>query len=433
MITVNTKEHIIEYFKSGIKNSSSFKIGIEHEKFLFDLKNNKRIDYNSIKSMFDALIEFGWKPIREKSYIIGLNKDGKNITLEPGNQIELSGDKLNNIHEACAESHEYLFELQQVTKKLNIKIVSAGFDPISKLNEIPNNPKKRYEVMTKDMPLGGELSLDMMYRTCGTQLNIDYSSEEDFIKKFKVVNSIVPISIALFANSSIVEKKNSGYLSYRSKVWQNTSRGGLPLLFFENLNFEKYAEFIINFPILFIENDKEYISGKKYIFKDFMDGKIDEIGNRLPSDNDLATHLSTIFTENRLKKYIELRSMDTCGWDCLCSGPAFNVGMLYGNLDEVYELISKWDKDKIINAYLEAPKKGFNTQLMGKDLLYWSSQLLELSKKGLMKRDVLNKSSKNESIFLNHLQTIVKDKTTNADHMINKFSENEDFQVLYDK
>ena len=433
MTTVNTKEHIIEYFKSGITSSSNFKIGIEHEKFLFNLKNNKRIDYNKIKLMFDSLIEFGWKPILENDNIIALNKDGKNITLEPGNQIELSGDKLNNIHEACAESYNYLFELQQVTKKLDIKIVSAGFDPISKLNEIPNNPKKRYEVMTKDMPYGGELSLDMMYRTCGTQLNIDYNSEEDFIKKFKVINSIVPISIALFANSSIVEKKNSGYLSYRSKVWQNTSRGGLPLLFFDNLNFEKYAEFIINFPMLFLENNKEYISGKKYIFKDFMNGKIDEIGNRLPSEKDLATHLSTIFTENRLKKYIELRSMDTCGWDCLCSGPAFNVGMLYGNLDEVYELISKWDKDKIINAYLDAPKKGFNTQLMGKDLLYWSSQLLELSKKGLIRRDVLNKSSKNESIFLSHLQTIVKDKITNADHMINKFSENGDFQALYDK
>ena len=433
MTTVNTKEHIIEYFKSGIKSSSNFKIGIEHEKFLFDLKSSKRIDYNSIKSMFDALIEFGWKPITEKSNIIGLNKDGKNITLEPGNQIELSGDKLNNIHEACAESHDYLFELQQVTKKLNIKIVSAGFDPISKLNEIPNNPKKRYEVMTKDMPIGGELSLDMMYRTCGTQLNIDYNSEEDFIKKFKVINSIVPISIALFANSSIVEKKNSGYLSYRSKVWQNTSRGGLPLLFFDNLNFEKYAEFIINFPILFLENNKKYISGKKYIFKDFMDGKINEIGNRLPSKNDLATHLSTIFTENRLKKYIELRSMDTCGWDCLCSGPAFNVGMLYGNLDEVYELISKWDKDKIINAYLEAPQKGFNTQLMGKDLLYWASTLLDLSNKGLENRDILNKHNKNETLFLNHLQKLIADKTTNANHMINKFSENGDLQALYDK
>ena len=430
---INSKEQIIEYFKSGIKKTQDFKIGIEHEKFLFNNHDNKRIDYSKVKEMFSALLEFGWNPILEKENIIGLIKGGKNITLEPGNQIELSGDKLNHVHEACAESQDYLFELRQVTKKLDIKIVSAGFDPISKLDEVPNNPKQRYELMTKDMPLGGELSLDMMYRTCGTQLNIDYNSEEDFKKKFKIVNSIVPISIALFANSSIVEKKNSNYLSYRSKVWQNTSRGGLPKLFFEELNFEKYAEFVINFPILFIQEKDAYISGQKYTFKDFMEGKIDEIENRLPSESDLTTHLSTIFTENRLKKYIELRSMDTCGWDCLCAGPAFNVGMLYGNLDEVYELISSWDKDKIINAYLEAPKKGFNTQLMGKDLLYWASTLLALSKKGLENRDVLNKHGKNETLFLNHLKKVIDNKTTNADHMISKFSNNEDLNELYDK
>jgi len=430
---ITTKEHIIEYFKSGVKKTNDFKIGIEHEKFLFNNKDDKRIDYSKIKKMFEALLEFGWNPIFEKNNIIGLNKGGKNITLEPGNQIELSGEKLNHIHEACAESQDYLFELKQVTKKLDIRIVSAGFDPISKLKEIPNNPKQRYELMTKDMPLGGELSLDMMYRTCGTQLNIDYNSEKDFIKKFKIINSIVPISIALFANSSIVEKKNSNYLSYRSKVWQNTSRGGLPKLFFEELNFEKYAEFIINFPILFIQDKGVFISGRKYTFKDFMNGKIKEVNNRLPAENDLTTHLSTIFTENRLKKYIELRSMDTCGWDCLCAGPAFNIGMLYGNLDEVYELVSGWDKDKIINAYLEAPKKGFNTQLMGKDLLYWASSLLNLSRKGLEKRDILNKQGKNETLFLNHLQNVIDNKTTNADHMIVKFSKNEDLKELYDK
>ena len=216
---INSKEQIIEYFKSGIKKTRDFRIGIEHEKFLFNNQDNTRINYSKIKDMFAALLEFGWNPILEKKNIIGLNKGGKNITLEPGNQIELSGEKLNHIHEACAESHDYLFELKQVTKKLNINIVSAGFDPISKLDEIPNSPKQRYKLMTKDMPLDGNLSLDMMYRTCGTQLNIDYNSEKDFIKKFKVVNSIVPISIALFANSSIVEKKHSKYLSYRSKVW----------------------------------------------------------------------------------------------------------------------------------------------------------------------------------------------------------------------
>ena len=429
---IDSKSKIIDYFNSGIKADKDFKIGIEHEKFLFDLNTNKRIDYKKILEMFAALTEFGWAPIKEKNNIIGLSKEGRNITLEPGNQIELSGAKLNNIHEACAESQDYLFELKQVAKKLDIKIVSAGFDPISKLDEIPNNPKQRYELMTKDMPQGGQLSLDMMYRTCGTQLNIDYNSEEDFVKKFKVVNALVPISIALFANSSVVEKSNSGYLSYRSKVWQNTSRGGLPSIFFEDMNFEKYADFIINSSLLFIENKDTYISGNKYSFKDFMDGKIDEIENRLPSEKDLTTHLSTIFTENRLKKYIELRSMDACGWDCLCSGPAYNIGILYGNLDETYDLISKWDKNKIINAYLEAPKKGFNTQLMGKDLLYWSKVLLKLSKKGLEKRDLENKNGKNETLFLNHLNKITEDKMTNAHHMINKFSK-ENLETVYDK
>ena len=430
---IDHKEHIIKYFESGIKDTKKFKMGIEHEKFLFDQKTNKRADYPTIKKMFMSLSEFGWKPIMEKQNIVGLQKQGKSITLEPGNQIELSGDVLNNIHEACSESHDYLFELQQVTKKLGLKIVSSGFDPISKLDEVPNNPKQRYDVMTKDMPKGGALSLDMMYRTCGTQLNLDYNSEKDFIKKFKIINSIVPISIALFANSSIVEKKVSNYMSYRSKVWQETSRGGLPETFFDNMNFEKYADFSINFPLLFIQDNKEYLSGKNYTFLDFMNGKINEINNRLPTEDDLATHLSTIFTENRLKKYIELRSMDTCGWDCLCAGPAFNTGILYGNLDETYELISKWDKNKIINAYLEAPKKGFNTELMGKDLLYWSSLLLNLSKKGLEKRDVLNKSGENEVKFLNHLEKLIDNKTTNANHMINKFSKDENLSELYDK
>ena len=430
---IQTKENIIEYFKSGIKNTNDFKIGIEHEKFLFNKADNKRVNYDKIKKMFSALMEFGWKPVFEKENIVSLNKGGKNITLEPGNQIELSGDKLNHMHEACAESQDYLFELEQVTKKLDIKIISAGFDPFSKLEDIPNNPKERYKLMTKSMPLGGDLSLDMMYRTCGTQLNIDYASEDDFKKKFLVANSVVPITIALFANSSIVEKKNSNYLSYRSKVWQNTSRGGLPKLFFQNLDFEKYADFVMSFPILFINDNENYISGNKYIFKDFMNGNINEIKNRIPTADDLTIHLSTIFTENRLKKYIELRSMDTCGWDCLCSGPAFFIGMLYGNLDKVYELTAKWETDKIINAYLDAPKKGFNTQLMGKDLLHWASTLLDLSREGLNNRDILSKKGRNETLFLDHLRRVIFNKTTNADHMIDKFSNNENLEELYEK
>ena len=164
-----------------------------------------------------------------------------------------------------------------------------------------------------------------------------------------------------------------------------------------------------------------------------MDSGVVEIDNRLPNKNDLSTHLSTIFTENRLKKYIELRSMDTCGWDCLCAGPAFYIGMLYGNLDEVHDLISKWERDKIMNAYLEAPQKGLNTELMGKDLLYWASSLLDLSRRGLEKRDILNRNKRNETLFLNHLQKIIDNKRTNADHMISKFSKKEDLSELYDE
>ena len=430
---IQNKEQIINYFKSGIKETDNLKIGIEHEKFLFDKKNNRRIDYNSILKMFDQLYEFGWKPIYEKTNIIGLTKDDKSITLEPGNQIELSGAKLNNIHEACAESHEYLFELKQVIEKLNFKIISAGFDPISKLSDIPNNPKQRYDVMTKDMPEGGSLSLDMMYRTCGTQLNVDYVSEQDFTKKFKLSNYLTPINIALFANSSVIEKKDSGYFSYRSHAWQQTSRGGLPEFFLEDFNFEKYADFAMNMSLLFLQRDGKYISGKNYTFKDYMNGKIPEVENKLPTENELSTHLGTIFTENRLKKYIELRSMDACGWDCLCSGPAFNTGLIYGNLDEALDVVNKWDKTEVLNAYKEAPKKGLSTQLMGKDLFYWSSLILNISKKGLSNRNVLNKKNMNEEKFLDHLFRIIENKKTNADHMLYKFSKDENLNNLYDQ
>ena len=247
------KEFIIKYFKKGTKKLSDCGVGVEHEKLLFFNNNNKRIDYETILKIFNALYEFGWQPIYEGKNIIALQKDNKNISLEPGNQIELSGAKLKNIHQVCSESQDYLFELKEVTKSLDVSIVSSGFDPISKLSEINSNPKQRYKLMNKEMPKNGKMSLDMMYRTCGTQVNLDYTSEKDFSKKFYVANRIVPIIIALFANSSIVEKNYSKFLSYRSYVWQSTSRGGLPKTFLEEMNFEKYSDFIINFPMLFIK------------------------------------------------------------------------------------------------------------------------------------------------------------------------------------
>ena len=425
------KKNIIDYFQSGSKKINELSIGIEHEKLLFYEKNNRRINYKSILEIFKELYEFGWKPVYEGQNIIALNKGNKNITLEPGNQIELSGEKLKNIHESCSESQNYLFELQQVTKKLNIKIVSSGFDPFSRLNEIPSNPKKRYALMNKEMPKDGRLSLDMMYRTCGTQVNLDYVSESDFSKKFFVLNRIVPIIIALFANSSIIEKKESKFLSYRSYVWQNTSRGGLPKIFLEKMDFEKYADFIINYPVLFIQKNENYFNPNGKTFKDFIEGKIEF--KKTPSEKDLTNHLSTIFTETRLKKYIEFRSMDACGWDCLCAGPALLTGIIYGNLDEAFNVVRNWDSIDILSAYKDAPKKGFKTSLNKKDLYYWSSILINLGKEGLNNRNILNRNKSNEVQFLSHLENIILNKNTNAENMLNKFSKDKNLSFFYEK
>ena len=423
-----TKDSFINYFKSGIKDTNDCGVGIEHEKFVFS--KDKRADYKSILNLFEKLYEFGWEPVKENASIIALRKGNKNITLEPGNQIELSGEKLKNIHQTCAESQEYIFELNQSLKRLNLVLISSGFDPISKIEEVPSNPKNRYELMTKIMPLFGKLSLDMMYRTCGTQVNIDYTSEKDFSKKFFVVNRLTPVTIALFANSGIVEKNKSGYLSYRSYAWQNTYRGGLPKIFLENLDFEKYADFSLNYPMLFIKREDKYLDAKNKTFKNFIDGDIEKV---TPNKEDVADHLSTIFTENRLKKYIEIRSMDACGWDCLCAGPAFFIGLLYGNLDETFDVVKRWNVNEIISAYKDSPKKGLKTILGKKTILDWSGELFEISKKGLENRNELNRKKQNEVKFLNHIKNIIDTNSTNAEEIMTRYQKDKNFFSINEK
>ncbi len=423
-----TKDSFINYFKSGIKDTNDCGVGIEHEKFVFS--KDKRADYKSILNLFEKLYEFGWEAVKENANIISLRKGKKNITLEPGNQIELSGEKLKNIHQTCAESQEYIFELNQSLKRLNLVLISSGFDPISKIEEVPSNPKNRYELMTKIMPLFGKLSLDMMYRTCGTQVNIDYTSEKDFSKKFFVVNRLTPVTIALFANSGIVEKNKSGYLSYRSYAWQNTYRGGLPKIFLENLDFEKYADFSLNYPMLFIKREDKYLDAKNKTFKNFIDGDIEKV---TPNKEDVADHLSTIFTENRLKKYIEIRSMDACGWDCLCAGPAFFIGLLYGNLDETFDVVKRWNVNEIISAYKDSPKKGLKTILGKKTILDWSGELFEISKKGLENRNELNRKKQNEVKFLNHIKNIIDTNSTNAEEIMTKYQKDKNFFSINEK
>ena len=433
MEQINSKQDLINYFEKGCKKENQLSIGVEHEKFIFDNLTNKRANFESISKVFNFLEQFGWKPIKEKGCVIGLSREGQNITLEPGNQIELSGKKLNSVHFNCSESYKYLDELGKACKKLNLKMMSVSYDPFTKLENVPQTPKQRYEIMTKEMPKDGKLSLHMMYQTCGTQINLDYISEKDFIKKFKLSSFLVPISTAIFANSPIVENSLSGYLSYRSKVWQNTSRAGLPKIFLEDMDFEKYTDFVINIPLLFVLKNSNYFKSERKTFKDFMDGKLSIMKNTKPNIGDFKNHLATIFTEIRLKQYIEIRSLDTCEWDCHCGGPAFYVGLLYGSLDEACDIISQWKISEVMNAYIEAPKKGLNTIISNKTILEWGKIFLSLSKRGLEKRSIKNDSGKDESIFLHSIESILTNNKTKAEITIEKFEKGKDLEFLYEK
>ena len=417
---INTKDQIINYFLSGAKKNVF--IGVENEKFLFQEKNNVRATYSDIKKVFEIFKKkFEWKEVKENENIVGLKIDGKSISLEPGNQIELSGNKLSNIHEVCSESYDFQNQLDQICKETGLKTMSIGYDPITKLGNAPKNPKQRYKLMTKEMPKGGKLSLNMMYQTSGTQINLDYLSEDDFKKKFKIISYLTPISIAIFANSTILENKPSGYLSYRSKVWQNTSRGGLPKIFLENMDFEKYADFAINFPLLFIYKNNDHKNLNNKTFGDFMKGSLSEVNNHLPTFEDLELHLSTIFTEIRLKKYIEMRSLDACEWDCHCAGPAFYTGLIYGKLDESLDLIKDWKSEDVLKAYLDAPKKGLKTEINGKSILEWGKILLNISNRGLIGRNFKNKTGNDETIFLKNIEQILQQNKTKAEKTLENF------------
>lgn len=420
---INNKNKIIKYFESGIKETES--IGVENEKFLFFKNTKKRADFEIITNLLEKFHQkFNWEKVNEGKNLIGLKSNGQSISLEPGNQLELAGDKLNNIHEVCAESYNFQDQLTTICKELNLESISVGYDPLTKLSEVPNNPKERYKIMTEEMPKNGKLSLDMMYHTCGTQINLDYHSEKDFSKKFKLATFLTPLFIGIFANSAVKESLASGYFSYRSYVWQKTSRGGLPSIFFEDMNFEKYADYTMSTPMLFIFDNNKHISIKNKTFSDFMNGKIDEVKNNLPEEKDLELHLSTIFTETRLKKYIEIRSLDACEWDCHCAGPAFLTGLIYGNLDQSIDIIKNWSTDDVKNAYLDAPVKGLDTQINNKSILDWGKIFLDISNTGLKLRNINNSKNKDETIFLKNVENILNSNKTKAQGELRKVLKN---------
>ena len=423
-----SKENLINYFKQGEKNLSDFKIGTEHEKFVFDIKTKKPVDFSEkgIVGIFDILKENQWTEIKEKENVIGLKKGNLSITLEPGLQIELSGAPCGTIHDTCREVNLYLKELKQACAKLGLGIIGIGFIPNAKINEIHKLKKKRYSIMRDYMPKVGTLGLDMMHRTAATQVNFDFSSEDDFRKKTKVASCLVPVAVSLFSNSPILEGKLNGYIGYRTNIWQHTddNRSGLIPFFFDKENsYEQYCDYALNVPMYFVNRNDDVIDVSGQNFQDFINGKLEETNHEEANLDDWANHLSTIFTEVRVKQYLEIRPADSCSWTGICSIPAFWTGILYDQniLDECFEICKEWKFKDVNQAYLDAGKKGFEAELYGKPILQYAKSFLELSQKGLQNRKKLNSNNDDESIFLKELFGFVENKKNLSNILIEEF------------
>ena len=425
---ITNKEQLVEYFRKGSK-STFLKIGTEHEKFLFNVKNNKPISYTgsqSIETIFQLLEQNGWIPIYDEDKIIGLTKNNKSITLEPGLQIELSGEALSNIHETCKEVNDYLKEISVICNKLNIGLLGSVFNPNSTINEIDRLPKKRYEIMRSYMPKVGSHGLDMMHRTSGTQVNLDYKNEEDFKKKTRAATCLVPIALSIFSNSPFKDSKLSGFYSYRAFIWQNTDkqRSGLIDFFMDSNNsFERYVDYALNIPMYFIKRDNKIIDVSGENFKEFLKGNLTKFPKIKPALKDWESHISTIFNEIRLKTYLEIRSADSCSWSGLCSIPAFWTGLLYDeeSLNLVLDLTKTWNFSDVNNAYLDAAKLGLKTNLKNKIIFEHAKTFIAIAKKGLQNRAILNKKNNDETIFLNEVEQMIQNQQTPASILIDKF------------
>ena len=345
---IEGKAQLIAYLEQGCKPKDAWRIGTEHEKFVYNLADHRPLPYEGatgIRALLEGMTEFGWTPVRENGNTIALSKpDGASVTLEPGGQLELSGGLLSSIHETCAEVHQHLHETKQVTAAIGAGMVGLGFIPRWRQDEISWMPKGRYAVMGRYMPLVGKLGLDMMLRTCTVQVNLDFASEADMIRKMRVSIALQPLATALFANSPFTEGKPNGFLSYRSHVWTDTDpdrTGMLGFVFDEGFSFERWVDYLLDVPMYFVYREGRYhdVAGKS--FRDFMAGRLEGFEGQIPHMGDWTDHMTTSFPEVRLKRFIEMRGADGGPWGRLCALPALWVGLLYDSqaLNEAEALV----------------------------------------------------------------------------------------------
>lgn len=430
---LESKKALIDWMASGAKPASQWRIGTEHEKFGYDLATKKPLRYEGptgIEAMLRGLTRFGWQEIIEQGKLVGLTRDaasgGGSVTLEPGGQLELSGAPLATIHDTCREVNAHLREVRAVAEELGQGYLGLGFAPSWGLADAPHMPKGRYELMRDYMPTRGQRGLDMMYLSCTVQVNLDFASEQDMVDKLRLSLALQPIATALFANSPLRGNKLTGNLSERSLVWLDTDpdrTGMLPFAFEDGFGFERYVDFALDVPMYFVIRDGNYINVMGESFRDFLDGRLPALPGEKPTERDWENHLTTLFPEARVKRFIEMRGADSGPWQSLCALPALWVGLLYdpATLQKGLDMVADWTADERLALRRQAPVTGLKTKFRDRTVLDLARDVVALAEQGLAARARGDGSGSDERGFLAPLQKTVRDGKTPADRIVDAY------------
>jgi glutamate--cysteine ligase len=427
---IESRADLLSVFEGGEKPRADWRIGTEHEKFVYRTADHRAPSYDEpggIRDLLNGLTEFGWKPVVENGNVIALSGADGTISLEPAGQFELSGAPLENLHQSCAESGRHLEQCKTVGERLGLGFLGVGMWPDKTRAELPIMPKGRYKIMLNYMPKVGSLGLDMMLRTCTIQTNLDYSSEADMVKKFRVGLALQPVATALFANSPFTEGKPNGFKSFRSHIWEDTDpdrTGMLPFVFDEGFGYERYCDYMLDVPMYFVYRDGKYIDVAGESFRAFLDGKLPQLPGEKPTLTDWTDHLSTAFPEVRLKSFLEMRGADGGRWGRICALPALWVGLLYndGALDAAWDLVKHWDIAEREKLRHDVPRLALDAITPdGETMRDFAGRVLDAAADGLTRRAQLNSAGDNEGGFLDPLRDVVLSGMTPADRLLAKY------------
>jgi glutamate--cysteine ligase len=432
MTPIETRDALVAWFAEGCKPKADYRIGTEHEKFAFTVEGHRPVPYEgrrSIRALLEGMqLLLGWEPIMENGNIIGMFDvpGGGAISLEPGGQFELSGAPVTSVHQTCTELMAHLAQLREVARPLGIGFLGIGMTPSWSRADMPTMPKGRYRIMTAYMPKVGTLGLDMMYRTCTVQTNLDFSSEADMVKKLRVSLALQPVATAMFANSPFTEGKPNGFVSFRSEIWRDTDAdrsGMLPWAFEPGMGFERYVDYALDVPMYFVKRGDRYIDVAGQSFRDLLAGKLPGLPGERATLSDWANHVSTIFPEVRLKRYLEMRGADGGPWRRLPAFAAYWVGLLYDDvaLDAAWELVKDWSAEERQKLRDEVPKLGFKAHLRQWSVLNLAKETLKLSEQGLARRHKHDRAGHDETRYLRPIQEFVARGITPAEELLEKF------------